>query len=559
MKRYIALFLTLALLLSGCGNRAPAAAAPATTEAVQTPMEQTAEPAVQKRSKVVIASSMDEFLAAIGPDTEVFLQEGTFNLADASDYGQLDRGNNPYYRWMNCYDGYELHITDVSGLSIRGSGRDITNMETAPRFANVLTFENCRDVELADVTVGHTIAEPGECSGGVSFFNSCEDVLISGCGLFGCGTNGVQTRFCDRVRVEDTDIYHCTISGMIVDSSRQVEVENCRFYELGQEPYGGYAVISVNDSKGLDLTNCEFRENNTSSFLTAYNSIRISASENKFTGNNFKNNVLDLQDSSGGFFNNSFENNRIRRWYSTMSNLAQSSEGEILTEQDFVNSFGSVMTGAPESSAQRKEVHVSTVDEFLNAIGSETEIVLDKAMYDLSTASGYGTQNGEHYEWVDNFDGPALVITGIHDLTIRSNDGKTKNHTIAAIPRYADVLFFRECDNISLSGFTAGHTKEPGSCMGGVLKFSECSGISVDHCGLFGCGILGIQAEYCTAIQVSDCEIYECSYGGVNIWDSNDISFEHCIFRDLGGPRMHFNGCVNITEDGKVLENGTYD
>ena len=139
-------------------------------------------------------------------------------------------------------------------------------------------------------------------------------------------------------------------------------------------------------------------------------------------------------------------------------------------------------------------------------------------------------------------------------LTIRSSSEDVKAHTISAVPRYANVLKFNQCTNVTLQGFTAGHTKEPGSCAGGVIYFENCDKMTVDNCGLFGCGILGVQAAYSKNIMVQDSEIYECSYGGIRMDDSENIAINGCTFRDLGGPVFLFPGCQNVTIDGGAFD-----
>ena len=94
---------------------------------------------------------------------------------------------------------------------------------------------------------------------------------------------------------------------------------------------------------------------------------------------------------------------------------------------------------------------------------------------------------------------------------------------------------------------------EPGYCMGGVLNFRECDNILVDSCGLYGCGILGIQAERSGVFTVKNCDIYECSYGGIHMSEVSDVVIEKCTFRDLGGDSMSFYDCKNVTVNGKTV------
>ena len=100
--------------------------------------------------------------------------------------------------------------------------------------------------------------------------------------------------------------------------------------------------------------------------------------------------------------------------------------------------------------------------------------------------------------------------------------------SIAAVPRYANVIRFAGCKDLSVSDLTAGHTREPGFCTGGVLFMDNCDDSNVDKCGLYGCGTVGVIAYNCKKINVTGCDIYECSVGAVEVHDSNDILVSGC-------------------------------
>ena len=139
------------------------------------------------------------------------------------------------------------------------------------------------------------------------------------------------------------------------------------------------------------------------------------------------------------------------------------------------------------------------------------------------------------------------------NLTIRSNDGSVTGHTIAAIPRYANVLTFQSCSYITLSGFTAGHTREPGYCIGGVLRFQYSDHITVDKCGLYGCGILGVDADILHRYTGRQLQHVRCSQGGVQFWSSEGIVMENNTLRDLGGSDMIFHDCKDVTVNGETV------
>ena len=210
----------------------------------------------------------------------------------------------------------------------------------------------------------------------------------------------------------------------------------------------------------------------------------------------------------------------------------------------------------PVITGEQTQVHVKTADEFLAAIAPDTEIILDAELIDLSTATGYGTKSSDYYYWYDEFDGPALYITGLSNLTIRGGGENHDANVISAAPRYANVLNFENCSNIMVIGFTAGHAEEPGYCLGGVLRFVNSQDILVQDCGLFGCGTLGVIGDSSKNMQIVGNDIYDCSVGGVEVSNCENDNIDGNTFRNLGteeypGLEIRVYGCVNITCNGE--------
>lgn len=197
-----------------------------------------------------------------------------------------------------------------------------------------------------------------------------------------------------------------------------------------------------------------------------------------------------------------------------------------------VSSYEATIT--PVTTQPQTQVTVTTTDEFLAAIASDMEIIVDAPMIDLSTATGYGKTSGQNYQWREEYDGPGLYIVGVSNLTIRGNGENHGVNVISCDPRYANVLTFENCSNIHVNNFTAGHSKEPGYCMGGVLAFHNSQDILVEDCGLFGCGTKGVDGLSSKNIQVVNNEIYECSVSGVEFTECMDVNVDGNTFRDIG-------------------------
>ncbi len=549
MKKLISLMIAAIMLfsLAACGE-APAAPA-AETEPAETPL-----PKTEDGRPVTEVTTVDELLAAIAPDTVIELTGQRYMLTEASDYGT--GSGSRYYRW-DTGDGAELVIENVTGLTIRAANRD-TCIVTEPRWVNVLHFIGCEDITLEDFTAGHT--DGAYCSGGVLCFENTKGVTVDGCSLYGCGTEGVTTYSCEDVAVTGSEIWNCSQGAAFIYDSKNVSFDNCDFHGITAE-FGMFRTI---DSDKFALLNSTIRDSSGDVFFNSSRSSGVYIGGCEVSGNKFRdmfaselipvtvegcalgdNDIIDWyadMEKLGSLYENSkaVDHERNVYSYSELQNMQK-------TENAVWNAYVPEVSTPEVAVSEDGKVHVTTVDEFLAAIAPDTTIYLEPGVYDLSTAAGCGVTETDRYRWDLRFDGPSLVITGVDGLTIEGAGAESV--TIAAVPRYADVLGFERCAGLTLRGFTAGHTEEKGYCTGGVLYFDLCDDAVIDGGALFGCGIMGITASNCDDMNVSNTEIYDCEYGAVTLNDSNAV-FDNCDIHDNGGPDFQLYGSTAIV-DGK--------
>lgn len=526
----------------------------------------TSEKAPEK--KVQTVKSVDELIAAIAPGAEIQIAEGNFVLSSASTYGQ--RTGNPYVRWDDSYGGGScLSIHDVDGLTIRGSGAEATILLSQYADVDVLAFQDCTNITLSDFTGGHTPQSNG-CSAGVVRLYRSDDVTMTKVGLFGCGTEGVTAQKINNLTISESEIYDCSIVGMYLTECFGVKLENCNFHGIGMKSdwYSGDTIVSAAQCYDVTMTGCSVENNNLRQLISAYDTRAIRMKNNQFRKNTVQDGMFLLSGSETVVeTNNVFEDNIFSHWYwqgweGADVRYAVNENGERMFPEDpqptYSACHGDIPTPVrPEGMTQ---VTVKTVDELLANIGDDAEIILTEKLYDLTTASDYGktSPNAKHYYWEETFDGPQLVICGVKNFSITTDNGVPEDHTITAGPRYANVLTFRDCINVQIYGLTAGHTVEPGYCSGGVLSFEDgCDTVLVDNCNLYGCGVMGVYAQNMTGLQVFWSYIYECSNGGIQAFDCQDISIVGCTFRDLGGETYQFSYCTNVNIDGSIY-NGEY-
>lgn len=526
----------------------------------------------------VNVSTVDELLAALRPGIHVVLAPGTYDLSTASDYGQ--ESDSEYYHWEEVFDGYELALENVTHMAITASAGDpaTTVISAGPRYADVLAFTDCTDITLAGFTAGHTV-EQGACMGGVIHLMGSEAVSIDNCALYGCGVLGVEAENCRNILVSATDIYECSNGAVWLTSCQNVQFDRCSFRDCynryGEKApafqlfrftscygvaitdghvFGNYAenLMQVDYSQEVYLLGTLFEDNTAmrEEYLPGTGTvINVTGDPITVAGCEFRDDIdiYAVSDTSP---------------VADMSGNALSNDDLAAMKQESVAFPGFAETETPElertqGADGRYEVHVSTVDEFLAAIAPDTTIYLDEGLYDLSTAANYGAYGSPYYYWANMVDGPELVISGVENLSLV---GAGRDATrIEALPRYAAVLQFDDCENTAVHDLTAGHTLGAGSCSGAVLELRYCEGVDVRGCGLFGCGTYGVDGMSSTDITVEENEIYECSQGAVQLGSCRNAVFADNDIHDCAYPTYRFGECLDITVDGEAVEEETLE
>ncbi len=158
-------------------------------------------------------SNVKELVEAIKPDAVIRLKRGNYNISEYISAAMAESGriDSDYVFIEEVYDGYELHIEGVDNLSIIGGAKDpqVTKLLVDPRYATTLTFEDCSDLYLADLMMGHTDGD-GFCSGNVINLEDCINVTLHEMDLFGCGATGLDADEITNLVMYDSVIHDCS-------------------------------------------------------------------------------------------------------------------------------------------------------------------------------------------------------------------------------------------------------------------------------------------------------------------------------------------------------------
>ena len=268
-----AMLLLLLVSLAGCGEASDKVEPAGTPEqaAIETHEPTTATPAPilpdpttppeesVAEDKVVLVSTASEFLEAIAPGVIIELAPGTYNLTE---YLRKASDNVSDYVVRSFNDGWQAEIHEVEGLTICGAKEGKVEVVAEPRYCDVLYFNDCSDIVIENITLGHTI-EQGNCQGAVLAFDYCRKISLDGLDLYGCGTYGVVADHTVGITLKDCIIRECSY-GMVDLLSSDTVFEGCTFRDNG-----GFDMLSLSGSFA-HFEGCSFTGNKGDSFLPAY-------------------------------------------------------------------------------------------------------------------------------------------------------------------------------------------------------------------------------------------------------------------------------------------------
>lgn len=178
-----------------------------------------------------------------------------------------------------------------------------------------------------------------------------------------------------------------------------------------------------------------------------------------------------------------------------------------------------------DKNTKQVEVTVSTAEEFINELGSNKKILLKPGNYDLSSIK-QNNRIDKTITWQEVEDGKGLNLSNIYNMTIEGLSNERAE--IKITPRYAAIMNFINCNNITLKNIKAGHTPGEYTCNAGVLYFNDCSDINISNSELYGCGSVGISTGNTKNLNCSDTLIDHCSLRAIDIYCSEQINFSGC-------------------------------
>jgi len=154
------------------------------------------------------------------------------------------------------FDGYEIIINNVSNFTIKAEEGAEVKLLVDPRYAYVLSFNNCKNINISGVIAGH-YPEKGSCTGGVFKFTDCSDIQIDKSDLFGCGTEGLTLTNVNNLQFNNSTIRECSYGIMTVIDSKNIAFNNSTFKQNEE-----YNLINIVNSD-IKMDKCIINNNRT--------------------------------------------------------------------------------------------------------------------------------------------------------------------------------------------------------------------------------------------------------------------------------------------------------
>ncbi len=200
-------------------------------------------------------TSVEDMIPLIGNNVRICLAPGTYDLSKWTAKHANGSTGNRYVSVNKVFDGEELVISDVDNFSIvaANSGQK-TELVVSPRYADVLSFADCGEIDLVGLTLGHT--PTGICAGDVLRYNNCALVYLKDMDLYGCGAYGIVANGIYQLAMIDSVIHDCSYGIMEMTDCNYNVFNDCTFRNCRE-----FAQLTFRKGSTAEFKRCTFANN----------------------------------------------------------------------------------------------------------------------------------------------------------------------------------------------------------------------------------------------------------------------------------------------------------
>lgn len=124
---------------------------------------------------------------------------------------------------------YKTVMKNLRNVTIEGVGDIQVSFLTENTDCDTLSMENCRNITLKNLYMGHVPQVNYECAGAVLYMYDCDGLTIQNCTLFGSGEYGIFGGEINGLFVQDTGFIDCSENLVDLYYSSDITFENCSF------------------------------------------------------------------------------------------------------------------------------------------------------------------------------------------------------------------------------------------------------------------------------------------------------------------------------------------
>jgi hypothetical protein len=205
----------------------------------------------ERETQEIAISSADELLQCLGPNRRIILSAGDYDITAVAE----KVADFPFLAREHVFDGVQLIIKDLENLSLVNAQGARPHVYVAPAYAFPLMFQNCSNVTIEGLRIGH-FPEEGSCVGGVVALHGCRNVQIVDTELYGCGTVGLEIADGDVIYVDGCVIEKCNTGFARIDRTTNVSIRETIIRD--NKVVDG---IVMSNADGVTISGCTFERN----------------------------------------------------------------------------------------------------------------------------------------------------------------------------------------------------------------------------------------------------------------------------------------------------------
>lgn len=185
--------------------------------------------------KTITVHNAYELLYHMASDKHFLLMPGDYNVYNT-----------------HFVEPYKPVLKSLENVIIEGVGNQQVEFLTSYIDCDVLYIENCKNITLKNLYLGHSPKVEYECEGSVLFLIRCQELTIESCTLFGCGAYGILGHEISNMLIQNSSFLDCEVNLAEIYDSKNIVIENSSFYNNEDES------VEFERCRNIALRNCEF-------------------------------------------------------------------------------------------------------------------------------------------------------------------------------------------------------------------------------------------------------------------------------------------------------------